>query len=84
MPHDTHGACYGRLFPPTLDASSEEASCGKVFGFELLKAGGMWRNGRRITRDLAAWDECLKCPEFDGCYRLSLITLMFESAISDK
>jgi hypothetical protein len=44
----------------------------------------MFRSDRKVAVDIAAWDACRECPEFDGCYKLSFGRLALESAISEK
>ena len=56
---------------------------GKVFSFEIDNAG-LTRADRSINTDMAQWDDCLACHEFDHCYKLCMAKLALETAISDK
>jgi hypothetical protein len=80
--HD-HKECYGRMFPVTLCAEADRPVSGKVFTFELRRVGGMFALDRRVAVKLEEWDDCLACPEFEGCYKLSLGKVTLEAAIAD-
>ncbi len=79
--HD-HKKCYGTMFPSTLRADADKLISGKAFEFELRRAGGMFVTDRRVAVKIEEWDNCLACPEFDGCYKLSLGKLSLEAAIA--
>ncbi len=83
MPSENHKECYGRMFPQTLHASNDKPLRGKVFGYELVSAGGVIRSNRRASADVPAWDECIECPEFDHCYKFSLGKFLLEAAIGE-
>ncbi len=83
MSSGKHKQCYGTMFPQTLHGDSSRPMKGKVFAYKLL-SGGMTLTERRVTHDLTAWDDCLECPEFEHCYRLSLGGLLLETAIGEK
>jgi hypothetical protein len=72
------------MFPETLHFDSDRPMAGKVFRFQLSTAGGTFRSDRRIAVDIAAWDECRECHEFDACYKLSMGKLALETAISQE
>jgi hypothetical protein len=71
------------MFPDALQFRSNEPSIGKVFSFELHSTTGMGavRTGRRISADINQWDDCLRCPEFQHCYKLCMAKMSLESAI---
>jgi hypothetical protein len=71
--------CYGRLFPPMGILPNTVSTSGKVFGYSAEQAGVI-RSGHAITFDQEAWEECMSCAEFDGCYRLSMGILLMEVA----
>ncbi len=81
--HD-HPECYGTMFPSVLHLQEDRPASGTVFTVVLERAGGMRRSGRSITADMDRWDECLECPDFDGCYKFSMATLTLESAIQNR
>jgi len=72
------------MFPETLHFEPDRPMRGKVFRFQLSRAGGTFRSDRKIAADMAAWDECRECAEFDACYKLSMGKLALEAAISEK
>jgi hypothetical protein len=80
--HD-HKKCYGSLFPSTLCAEADKPMSGKVFSFELKRVGGMFVLDRRTAVNMEQWDDCLACPEFEDCYKLSLGKLALEAAIAE-
>lgn len=79
-----HQPCYGRLFPDVLHAHNDRPAHGKVFSLTLATAGGLWRSDRHIDADAQQWDECLACPDFDGCYKLSMGRLALEAAAAGR
>ncbi len=73
--------CYGRLFPGVQDVGSNRPAKGKVFTVSTYNPGGMFHYDHSVTADMDQWDRCRECPEFDGCYHLSMATLALESAV---
>ena len=84
MKQTKHETCYGAMFPDVLHAESDRPHRGKVFSIQLQRAGGMIRCNREVSVNTEQWDECRKCPEFDGCYQLSTAKLLLESAIVNE
>jgi hypothetical protein len=82
MPPDHHKKCYGTMFPSILPHEAGRLVSGKVFAYELRRAGGTFVSQRRVAVDMAEWDDCLKCPEFDDCYKLCTGRLALEAAIA--
>jgi hypothetical protein len=78
-----HKACYGTMFHDTLHHEVNEEMKGKAFSFELVQFG-LARQDRKIEVDMAEWDDCVACHEFDHCYRLCMAKLTLASAISDQ
>jgi hypothetical protein len=72
------------MFPNVLALREDRPTSGTVFSVTLTRAGGLWRSGRSVTTDLKQWDECLKCEDFEGCYKLSTAKLALESAVQDQ
>ena len=79
-----HKKCYGQMVADTMHAATDRVMPGKVFDFELKTAGGMYRGDRVVHLKAEEWDDCLRCEEFDTCYRLSLIRLMVEGVVSQR
>lgn len=77
-----HKHCYGTMFHDSLHFSLNEKMQGKVFSFEVDSAG-LARSDKRIQVDIAEWDDCIACPEFDHCYKLCRAKLELERVISD-
>jgi len=78
----SHKPCYGKMFPDVLDVKTNQATAGKVLSYRI-ESKGLTRSGRSVSIDVAAWDDCMACSEFDSCYRLSSAKLMLEGAIRD-
>jgi hypothetical protein len=83
MNGNEHKACYGGLFPDTLHLTNDRPKKGKVFSYTLHTAGGLYRAGRETGVDLAEWDRCIACPEFENCYKLSLAKLALNDAVAN-
>ncbi len=84
MSEQVHRECYGTMFPDPLHPENDRRSKGKVFSYLLTQAGGFVRNDRNVTADIAQWDDCRSCPEFEHCYQLCLGRLMLQAAIVDE
>jgi hypothetical protein len=69
------------MFHDSLHFSANDKMQGKVFSFELDNAG-LARSQRNIQTDIAEWDDCIACLEFEHCYKLCLAKLNLETAIS--
>ena len=82
MTQDDHQKCYGTMFPSILPPEADRSVSGKVFSYELSRPGGTFVAHRRVTTNMAEWDECLKCLEFDHCYKLCMGKFALEAAIS--
>jgi hypothetical protein len=78
-----HKHCYGTMFPDALHFRSNEPNVGKVFAFELDSTVGMGavRLDRKLSANIEEWDDCLKCFEFEHCYKLCMAKMSLESAI---
>ena len=79
-----HKKCFGAMFPEDLHLQTDQPSKGKVFSAVMHRAGGMWRIGERIQADIAEWDDCQQCPEFESCYKLCLAKVALESAVASE
>ena len=83
METQEHKECYGTMFPDALHFHNNELSVGKVFSFELDSTGGMGavRSARKFSTNIEEWDDCLKCSEFEHCYKLCMGKMVLESVI---
>lgn len=77
----SHKQCYGTMFHDSLQASTNQQMTGKVFGFEL-HSQGLACPDRHVHINLAEWDKCRQCEEFDHCYKFCMAKLALETAIS--
>lgn len=78
----THKDCYGAMFPDVLPKDMTGEHTGKIFSYRIENIG-LSRGQRRVDADMAAWDDCLQCSEFEHCYKLSMGKLTLQSAIRD-
>ena len=83
MSERNHKPCYGTMFHETLHFSENTPMRGKVFAFELDRAG-LARSNRSIDANLAEWDDCLECEEFEHCYRFCMAKLLLQTAIEHE
>jgi hypothetical protein len=79
--HD-HKDCYGSMFPDPAGRAVGREQGGKVFFVTQSTPSGMIRPPRRVELDMTQWDDCLACPEFDGCYKLCMARLALETALA--
>jgi hypothetical protein len=84
MKHNGHKECYGDMYPDALHFRPDARMAGKVFSYELDTAGGVGRSKREIAVDIAAWDDCQRCSEFQACYQLSVGKMVLESTIATE
>ena len=49
----------------------------------FIESVGIGDQDRRLTIDEAAWNECVKHPNFRACYDLSMARLAMEKALLD-
>jgi len=75
-----HKSCYGTMFHDVLHFQENAPMKGKVFAFELDRSG-LSRASRNIKADIAEWDDCLACEEFDHCYKFCVAKLLLQDAI---
>ncbi len=75
--------CYGMIFPSVSTLKTNQDVRGKVFGYHLLSRG-LGIQDRRVEAEARQWDHCRLCPEFDGCFMLSLGKLALEQAVGSR
>ena len=73
-----HKKCYGTMLPSVLNRTTDDA--GKAFRFKITPHG-LSAPHRQVIVDLAEWDDCMACEEFESCYRLCTVKLKLETAI---
>jgi hypothetical protein len=72
--------CYGKMFPSVISLAHNERVAGMVFGYQIDHPG-IAVTRRAVTTNRGAWRQCLECPDFDACYRLSAGTALMEIAV---
>ncbi len=72
--------CYGKMFPSVVDMDHNQPIAGEVFGYEVTYSGQVAQK-RCATLNKAAWEQCLECLDLDGCYRVSVGTMLMELAV---
>jgi hypothetical protein len=82
VPQNDHEHCYGTMFPSVLSVESGRIVSGTVFSFEIVRAGGTFVSDRKVSVNRQEWDNCVDCPKFEPCYKLSMGKLAMESAIA--
>jgi hypothetical protein len=77
MPTINHKACYGTMLP---DSEDKDLRSGKAFSLKAVTPAGIVRQHLHTVIDMAQWDDCLACPEFEHCYRLCLARVQLQAA----
>jgi hypothetical protein len=77
---NTKPECYGKMFPSIVETAHNKPVAGKVFGYEVDYPGQVVHKRAAIV-DGDAWQHCLECPDFTGCYQLSTGTMLMEFAV---
>ncbi len=72
--------CYGKMFPGVIEMAHNKPVTGKVFGYRVDYPGQVATN-QVATVNREEWQQCLECPELEGCFRLSTGTLLMELAV---
>jgi hypothetical protein len=76
-----HPNCYGAMFPIGREAPETGPGAGKALHVVRTNPVGMAPAVKRVEVDSAGWDECVHCPQFDECYRLSMAKLSLQTAL---
>lgn len=83
MNHNQHNPCYGTMLPDPRLVSRDGGGAGKVFSLHVDTPPGLGPRHPQVRENLAEWDNCLGCPEFDSCYRLSLARVALQGLAED-
>lgn len=75
-----HRTCYGTMCPDLLGTADPRRAAGKVFALVSDTPPGLCRARPRLEVNREAWDECVRCPEFDHCYKLSMARVAMQTA----
>lgn len=81
MSYNDHKKCYGTMFPSVLSLEADRPVSGKVFSFEIVRAGGTFVSRRKVGTNMQEWNDCLECSEFEHCYKLCTGRLALEAAV---
>jgi hypothetical protein len=73
--------CFGNMFPPVIRHPDNVKVNGQVLSYCTARPG-MFSTEPTVSVDRRAWLECLKCEEYESCYRLSTSRLLLEIALS--
>ena len=84
MENEKHKDCYGAMFPDILHPEQDKPTSGKVFSYELVRAGSLFRSDRQVSVNQDQWADCVQCPEFEHCYLLSMGRVALQTAIGDQ
>jgi hypothetical protein len=71
------------MFHEPLHFEENTPMRGKVFSFELDRVG-LARSSRSVGADMAQWDDCLDCEEFEHCYKFCMAKLLLQTAIEHE
>jgi hypothetical protein len=83
MNNHEHKACYGTMLPDPKLISREREAGGKVFSLHFVQPIGLSRSRPQVREDPAQWDDCLRCAEFDSCYRLCMARIALRGLAED-
>lgn len=72
-----HKACYGTMLPARVDGPAGESFRGKAVSLTLIATDGV--TSRQVEVNYEEWDDCLRCPEFDHCYKLCSARIALQS-----
>lgn len=73
--------CYGKMFPDLLKLEINEPNRAAV-ATVFLESVGIGIQGKKLTIDKAQWVQCVECPDFDHCYKLSLAKALLQHVVS--
>ena len=77
---NSYPECYGKMFPSIVEFAHNKNVMGRVFEYRLDYTG-LAAQTRDAIVDRKAWQGCSECPQMDGCYRLSMGTMLMELAV---
>jgi hypothetical protein len=66
------------MCPDLQGTAGQRRKAGKVFALVTDPPRGLCPARPRLEVDRAAWDECVRCPDFDHCYKLSMAKLAMQ------
>ncbi len=72
--------CYGNLFPDLTHLKRGKPEEGQAFR-AVITGCGTGARGRGLEVKLGAWEECSRCPDYRGCYDLSVAKLLIHQVL---
>jgi hypothetical protein len=72
--------CYGNLFPDFTRLKRGEPQDGQAFR-ALISGTGTGAQDRNVEVKAEAWLKCSECPDFRGCYDLSLAKMLMNQVL---
>lgn len=83
----THPCCEtpaaADLFPDTLHLDPNKCHRGRIAS-AVVESCGIGVQGRLMTIDQKAWEECVKNPNFRACYDLSMAKLTLQEVLAER
>lgn len=71
------------LFPDLLHLLHNKENRGRVASI-FMESIGIGIQGQHLTMDEAIWNECVKHPNFQACYDLSMAKLALQKAMMES
>jgi len=68
------------MLPDRVEGRAGETYRGKGMLLTVVASAGLGPATRRVDVDPGEWDDCLRCPEFDHCYKLCTACLALLAA----
>jgi len=68
------------MLPAHVEGRAGETYRGKAMSLTIVAPGGLGPAERRVEVNQREWDDCIRCPEFDHCYKLCTARLALQTA----
>ncbi len=81
MTSTSHKPCYGTMFPHGQPRYHID---GKVFKLHQVGSIGVAARSRVVDTDLAEWDDCRACEEFEHCYQLCMAKIALDTIVNSE
>jgi hypothetical protein len=73
-------SCFGTIYPDLQQVDFGKRVNGKVFQI-FIDTRGPGHRERKLDIDLAAWEDCRRCEDFQDCYQFSSARLEVQQAL---
>ncbi len=74
--------CYGNLFPDFTRLKRGEPQDSRAFK-ALITGSGTGPHGRSLEVKTEAWLQCSECPDYRGCYDLSVAKMLMNQVLTN-